>query len=104
MTHDESMVDLVKQTLIKPSYDCHTKGLHISGHGFYLTLKTMGCLRLVYHGGGGFHPPPQDLSPYGTYGHEILHACSIWPIFLEYNIKVKFYCLKLPELNGLNLA
>ena len=49
-----------------------------------LTPKTMGCLRLVY----------QDLSPYGTYGHEILHACSIWPILLEYNIKFKFYCLK----------
>ena len=22
-----------------------------------LTPKFMGCLRLVYHGGGGFHPP-----------------------------------------------
>ena len=38
---------------------------------------------------------PQDLSPYGTYGHETLHACSIWPIFLEYSIKVEFYCLKI---------
>ena len=23
-----------------------------------LTPKTMGCLRLVYHGGGGIPPPP----------------------------------------------
>ena len=45
-------------------------------------------------GGGGLFRPPQDLSPYCTYEHEILHAFSIWPIFLEYNIKVKFYCLK----------
>ena len=23
----------------------------------------MGCLRLVYHGGGGFHPPPKISGP-----------------------------------------
>ena len=46
--------------------------------------------------------------PYGTYEHENLHAYSIWLVFSEYDIKVKFHCLKTawiewPEF-GLNLA
>ena len=67
-----------------------------------LTPKAMCCLTQVYHGGGADSPPPKDLSPYSTFEHETLHACSIWPKFLEYNIKVKFCCLKLPKFNGLN--
>ena len=33
------------------------KGNKVSKLGTILTPKAMGCLRLVYHGGGGFHPP-----------------------------------------------
>ena len=60
----------------------------------YLTHK--------YHGGGRTPPHPKILAPMAPMNMKLyMHVVLIWPIFSEYNIKVRFYCLQLTELNGL---
>ena len=58
----------------------------------------MGCFRLVYHGGGGFPPPPlrsQALLHLGMCTYHIVFGLY----FQNMSKEIQFYCL-----NGLNLA
>ena len=56
------MDDILWLIFVKFKYFFHTLSgriptLELCKKARVLTPKTMGCLRLVYHGGGGFHPP-----------------------------------------------